>query len=54
MRVRLQALRQNLKQSNSILALKLKLESCRQGTTETIENFTLRYRQIIDQINYAI
>ena len=43
-----EALRQNLKQANSILALKSKLESCKQGTTETVRNFTLRYRQIIN------
>ena len=48
------ALRQNLKQSNSILALKSKLESCKQGATETVQNFTLRFRQIINEINYVI
>ena len=49
-----ETLRQNLKQSNLILAMKAKLESCKQGTTERIQNFTFRYRQITNEINYAI
>ena len=48
------ALRQNLKSSNSILALKSKLESYKQGATESVRNFTLRFRQIINEINYAV
>ena len=48
------ALRQNLKSSNSILALKSKLESCKQGATESVQNFALRFRQIINEINYAV
>ena len=49
------ALRQNLKSSNSIETLKLKLESCKQGATESVQNFTLRFRQIIiNEINNAI
>ena len=47
------ALRQNLKQTNSILALKSKLETCKQGMTETIQNFTTRFRQILNEMNYA-
>ena len=47
------ALRQNLKQKNSILALKSKVESCKQGMTETVQNFITRYRQILNEINYA-
>ena len=47
-------LRQNLKSSNSILALKSKLESCKQGATESVQNFALRFRQIINEINYAV
>ena len=42
------AFRQNFKSSNSILALKSKLESCKQGATESVQNFTLRFRQIIN------
>ena len=37
-------LRQNLKTFNSILVLKSKLESCKQGATESVQNFTLRFR----------
>ena len=48
------ALRQNLKSSNSILAFKSKLESCKQGATECVQNFTVRIRQIINEINYAV
>ena len=47
-------LRQNLKSSNSILALKSKLESCKKGATECVQNFTVRFRQIINEINYAV
>ena len=36
-----EALRKNLRQTSSILALKSKLESCKQGLTETVQNFTL-------------
>ena len=49
-----EALRQNLEQNSAILALKSKLESCKQGLTETVQNFTLRFRQIVNEINYAI
>ena len=48
------ALRQNFKSSNSILALKSKLESCKQGATECVQHFTVRFRQIINEINYAV
>ena len=48
------ALRQNFKSSNSILVLKSKLKSCKQGATESVQNFTLRFRQIINEINYAV
>ena len=48
------ALRQNLKSSNSILALKSKLESWKQGGTECVQNFTVRFRQIINETNYAV
>ena len=49
-----EALRQNLRQTSSILALKSKLESCKQRLTETVQKFTLRFRQIVNGINYAI
>ena len=48
------ALRQNLKSPNSILALKSKLESCKQGATECVQNFTVWFRQIINKINYTV
>ena len=49
-----EALRQNFRQSNSLLALKSKLESCKQGVPESVQNFTLRFRQIVNEINYAV
>ena len=49
-----ESLRQNIKQSGSALALKSKLESCKQGITETVQNFTLRFRQITNELNYVI
>ena len=48
------ALRQSLKQTGSTLALKSKLESCKQGITETVRNFSLRFRQITNKLNYSI
>ena len=48
------ALRPNLKSLNSILALKSKLECCKQGATECVQNFTVRLKQIINEINYAV
>ena len=48
------ALRQNLKQTNSLVSLKSKLESCKQGMTETVQNFTLRFRQITNEIYYLV
>lgn len=47
------ALRQNLKQTTSILALKSKLESCKQGATETVQNYSSRFRQIMNEILYS-
>ena len=49
-----EALRQNLRQTSSILAFMSKVESCKQGLTETVQNFTLRFRQIVNEINYAV
>ena len=48
------ALRQNLRQTSSLISLKSKLESCKQGLTETVQNFTTRFRQITNEINYLV
>ena len=48
------ALRQNLKQTGSILTFRSKLESCKQGQTETVQNFSLHFRQITNELNYCI
>lgn len=47
------ALRQNLKQTTSMLALKSRLESCKQGATETVQNYSSRFRQIMNEILYS-
>lgn len=49
-----EALRQNLKQTGSILSIKSKMESCKQGPNETIQNFSLRFKQILNELNYAV
>ena len=49
-----EAVRQNLKQSNLLLALKSKLESCKQGATESVQNFTLRFRHMRFKLNILI
>ena len=54
MKIFFEALRQNLKRSNYLLALKSKLESCKQGATESVQNFTLRFRQVVNEINYEV
>ena len=48
------ALRQNLRQTSSLISLKSKLESCKQSSTETVLNFTTRFRQITNEINYLV
>ena len=48
------ALRQNLRQTNSLISLKSELASCKQGLNETVQNFTLRFRQITNEINYLV
>ena len=47
-------LRQNLTQIGSVSALHSKLESCKQGPTETIQNFNLRFRQGVNELKYAV
>ena len=49
-----ESLRSNLKQSNSVSALGSKLSSCKQGATETVQNFNVRYRQIVNEVKYAV
>ena len=49
-----ESLRQNIEQSGSALALESKLESCKQGIMEAVQNFTLRFRQITNELNYVI
>ena len=47
-------LRQNLTQIGSVSALRSKLESCKLGPTETIQNFNLRFRQGVNELKYAV
>ena len=49
-----ESLRSNLKQTNSVSALRSKLSSCKQGATETVQNFNVRYRQIVNEVRYAV
>ena len=39
--------------SGSTLALKPILESCKQGKTETVQNFSLCFRKITNEPNYS-
>ena len=43
-----------MKQAGSSQAMKSKLSSCKQGLTESVQNFTLRFRQITNELNYII
>ena len=49
-----EALRQNLKQTCSVLSMKSRMESCRQGPIESVQNFSLRFKQILNELNYAV
>ena len=48
------ALRTNLINTGSVSALRSRLESCRQGPMETVPKFNNRYRQITNELKYAI
>ena len=48
-----ESLRANMKQTNSVSALRNKLRSCKQEATETVQNFNVRYRQIVNEVKYA-
>ena len=49
-----EALRQNLKQTGSVLSIKSRMESCEQGPTESVQTFFLRFKQISNEFNYAV
>ena len=49
-----EARRQSLKQTGSILSIKSKMESCKQGINESVQNFSLRFKQILNESNYAV
>ena len=46
--------RQNIKQTGSVLALKSRLEFCEQGQTETVQNFSIRFKLLVNELRYAI
>ena len=48
------ALRTNVKQTASVSALRSKLDTCRQGPTESVQSFSTRYRQIFNELKYAV
>ena len=43
-------LKANVKPATSITFLKSKLESCRQGIKETVQNFNVRYKQLVNEL----
>lgn len=49
-----ETLRSNLKQTGSVSALRSKIDSCKQGPMETTQNFNMRFRQISNDLNYAV
>lgn len=49
-----ETLRSNLKQMGSVSALRSKLDSCKQGMTETIQNYNIRFRQVVNELKYAV
>ena len=48
------ALRKNLNLTGSVSALRSKLESCRQGYTETVQNFNGRSRKAVNKLKYTV
>ena len=48
-----ETIRQNLKQTGSVLSIKSRIESCKQGPTESVQNFSVRFEQILKKLNYA-
>ena len=48
------SLRLKIKQTGSVLALKSRLESCKQGRTETVQNFSIRLKLLVNELRYAI
>ena len=44
----------NIKQTGLILALKSRLESCKQGQMETVQNFGIRFKLLVNELRYAI
>ena len=47
-------LRANVKPATSITSLRSKLESCRQGINGTVQNFNVRYKQLVNELRYAL
>ena len=48
------SLRLNIKLTGSVHALKSRLESCKQEQTETLQNFSIRFKRLVNQLRYAI
>ena len=48
------SLRLNIMQPGLVLALKSRLESCKQGQTETVQNFSIRFKLLVNELRYAI
>ena len=48
------SLRLNIKQTGSVLALKSRLESCKQGQTEMVQIFSIRFKLLVNELRYAI
>jgi Zinc knuckle./Retrotransposon gag protein. len=49
-----ETLRRNLTQVGSVSSLRSRLESCKQGLTETVQNFNVRFRQLVNELKYAV
>ena len=49
-----ETLRRNLVQTGSVSSIRSRLENCRQGLTETIQNFNVRFRQLVNELKYAV
>ena len=49
-----EGLRQDLKQTGSVLSIKIRIESCKQGPTESVQTFSLRFKQILNELNYEL
>ena len=48
------SLRLKIKQTGSVLTLESRFESCKQGQTKTVQNFSIRFKLFVNELRHAI